>query len=136
MPDERQHNDSVDENMTVAPVRNGNGEITHFIAVKQDTIDQGRGEERASMLAQAVQNSSDLIGIANRAGEFTFVNEAVLKMIGYHPKSSLENTLAHLSHLIILQLWRRALAQKAWKAGGGTAIALCDDGTRRISPLP
>jgi PAS domain S-box-containing protein len=86
MPDERQHNDSVDENMTVAPVRNGNGEITHFIAVKQDTIDQGRGEERASMLAQAVQNSSDLIGIANRAGEFTFVNEAVLKMIGYHPE--------------------------------------------------
>jgi diguanylate cyclase (GGDEF)-like protein/PAS domain S-box-containing protein len=75
-----------DEDMTIAPVRNGNGEISHFIAVKQDTIDQGRGEERASMLAQAVQNSSDLIGIANRAGEFTFVNEAVLKMIGYHPE--------------------------------------------------
>jgi len=45
MPDERQHNDSVDENMTVAPVRNGNGEITHFIAVKQDTC-QGRSETR------------------------------------------------------------------------------------------
>jgi diguanylate cyclase (GGDEF)-like protein/PAS domain S-box-containing protein len=75
-----------DEAMTVAPVRNGDGKITHFIAVKQDTTDQSRAQERASMLVQAVQNSPDLIGISNRAGEFAFVNEALLKMTGRQPE--------------------------------------------------
>jgi len=75
-----------DEAMTVAPVRNGNGKITHFIAVKQDITDQSRAQERASMLVQAVQNSPDLIGVSNRAGEFAFVNEALLKMTGRQPE--------------------------------------------------
>jgi diguanylate cyclase (GGDEF)-like protein/PAS domain S-box-containing protein len=75
-----------DEAMTIAPVQNGNGKITHFIAVKQDTTDQNRAQERASMLIQAVQNSPDLIGVSNRAGEFAFVNEALLKMTGRQPE--------------------------------------------------
>ena len=83
----RRKDDSLyDEDMTIAPVRNGNGEITHFIAVKQDTTDQSRAEERASMLVQAVQNSLDMIGIADLAGAFTFVNEVVLKMTGRQPE--------------------------------------------------
>ncbi len=81
--DKRKDGSLYDENMTIAPLRNAQGAITHFVAVKQDRDKQDRGDERSTMLAQAVQNSSDLIGISNRAGEFIFVNEALLKITGY-----------------------------------------------------
>ena len=72
-----------DGNMTIAPVRDGGGEITHFIAVSHDISGQSRAEERASMLAQAIQNSLDLIGVSDHAGELIFVNEALLKVTGH-----------------------------------------------------
>ena len=51
----------------------------------QDSIIEIPAEELAYTLLQAVQNSLDLIAISNRAGEFTFVNDAMLKMIGCRP---------------------------------------------------
>src|SRR5579862_504796 len=39
-------------------------------------------EELASMLLQAIQNSADFIATSNCAGEFTFVNNSMLKAIG------------------------------------------------------
>jgi diguanylate cyclase (GGDEF)-like protein/PAS domain S-box-containing protein len=51
----------------------------------QDPIIEIPAEELAYTLLQAVQNSPDLIAISNRAGEFTFVNDAMLKMIGCRP---------------------------------------------------
>src|SRR5689334_15018185 len=44
---------------------------------------QSLAEEHAFMLAQAVQSSSDMIGISNHVGEFIFVNEALLRASGY-----------------------------------------------------
>src|SRR5579862_8162416 len=44
---------------------------------------QSLAEAHAFMLAQAVQSSSDMIGISSRTGEFTFVNEALLRLTGY-----------------------------------------------------
>ena len=81
--DRRKDGSLYDEDMTITPVQNGQGEVTHFIAVKQDTIKLNQAEERASTLVQAVQNSSDMIGVGNREGEIIFVNEAFLKSSGY-----------------------------------------------------
>jgi PAS domain S-box-containing protein len=39
-------------------------------------------EELASTLLQAIQNSADVIATSNCAGQFTFVNDAMLKAIG------------------------------------------------------
>ncbi len=44
---------------------------------------QSLAEAHAFMLAQAVQSSSDMIAISTRTGEFTFVNEALLRLTGY-----------------------------------------------------
>ena len=42
------------EEMTIAPVRAGSGEVTHFVAIKQDITDRKRDEERTRLLAEAV----------------------------------------------------------------------------------
>ena len=40
--------------MTIAPVRAASGEVTHFVAIKQDITARKRDEERARLLADAV----------------------------------------------------------------------------------
>ncbi|MFZ5815732.1 MAG: bifunctional diguanylate cyclase/phosphodiesterase [Bacillota bacterium] len=50
------------EEMTVTPVRDLAGEITHFIAIKQDTSDRKRQEEQISYLARR----DALTGLPNR----------------------------------------------------------------------
>jgi len=53
---------------------------------KQDKTVRKRTEERIFLLAQAVDNSSELIGMADREGRFTFVNRAFLQALG-RPKA-------------------------------------------------
>jgi PAS domain S-box-containing protein len=42
------------EEMTVTPVRAGDGDITHFVAVKQDITERKRAEEKLAALAQTL----------------------------------------------------------------------------------
>jgi len=129
--DKRKDGSLYDENMTIAPIRNGHGEITHFIAIKQDSTKQDQAEERASMLAQAIQYSLDLIGVANLAGEFIFVNEAFLKMTGYPPEEIIGKHFGTILSpdnpaTIPESIAKRGLESTGWE---GECIARRRDGT-------
>src|SRR5579872_2001890 len=56
------------EEMTITPLRNSVGKITHFVAIKQDITQRKRLEERTRMLANAVENSPDLVGMSGPDG--------------------------------------------------------------------
>src|ERR1022692_3079377 len=71
------------EEMTITPVQNGAGDITHFIAIKLDITERKRAEERMCHLAQAVENSTELIAIADPDGRISFANQALLQTTGY-----------------------------------------------------
>ena len=72
-----------DEEMTITPVLNSAEEITHFIAIKLDITERKRNEEHSCRLAQAIETSPELIGMANSEGCFTYMNPAFLKSSGY-----------------------------------------------------
>jgi two-component system cell cycle sensor histidine kinase/response regulator CckA len=72
-----------EEEMTITPVKNGAGDVTHFIAIKLDIAERKRAEERICRLAQAVENSAELIAIANPDGRISFANHALLQATGY-----------------------------------------------------
>jgi PAS domain S-box-containing protein len=71
------------EEMTITPVKNGTGDITHFIAIKLDITERKRAEERICRLAQAVENSAELIAITDPDGRISFANRALLRATGY-----------------------------------------------------
>jgi PAS domain S-box-containing protein len=48
-----------------------------------DAVTETLGADLSSMLAQAVESSPDMIGVANVTGEFTFVNDSFLRMSGW-----------------------------------------------------
>jgi len=71
------------EEMTITPVQNGAGDITHFIAIKLDITERKRTEERICRLAQVVENSAELIAIADPDGRISIANQALLQATGY-----------------------------------------------------
>ena len=72
------------EEMTITPVKDASGTITHFVAVKRDITARKRLHERMQMLANAVENSSNLIGMSDPPGENTgiiYANRALLESL-------------------------------------------------------
>jgi len=57
-----------DEEMTITPLCNGRGEITHFLAIKLDVTTSVRQNQHNLLLAQAVENSSELIEHCRSSG--------------------------------------------------------------------
>jgi two-component system cell cycle sensor histidine kinase/response regulator CckA len=71
------------EEMTITPVKDAAGEITHFIAIKLDITERKSSEERICRLAQVVENSAEMIAIGDPEGRIAFANRALLRATGY-----------------------------------------------------
>ncbi|HET6931484.1 MAG TPA: PAS domain S-box protein [Candidatus Acidoferrum sp.] len=71
------------EEMTITPVKNGAGKITHFIAIKLDITERKSWEERICRLAQVVENAAEMVTIGDSEGRIAFANRALLRATGY-----------------------------------------------------
>jgi diguanylate cyclase (GGDEF)-like protein/PAS domain S-box-containing protein len=91
----KKNGELFDESITITPVRDEQGEIRHFIAIKQD-ITQHKQEEAASAHAQGeierlsarnellLNSAGDGIYGTDADGLCTFINPAALNMLGYN----------------------------------------------------
>jgi PAS domain S-box-containing protein len=89
------------EEMTITPVKNGAGDITHFIAIKLDITERKSAEERICRLAQVVENSAEMIAIGDSESRIVFANRALLQATGYTESELVGKTFAStllLSH--------------------------------------
>jgi PAS domain S-box-containing protein len=64
-------------------IRDTNGKVLFYEGTIEDITEQKRTEEQATLLAQAVESTTELISITNLQGNFTFVNRAFLEAYGY-----------------------------------------------------
>jgi len=78
----RKNGELYTEEMTIGPVRSTSGDITNFIAIKQDVSERKRAEEEKHKLISLVENSADFIGIGSLSGETLYVNAAGRKLTG------------------------------------------------------
>jgi diguanylate cyclase (GGDEF)-like protein/PAS domain S-box-containing protein len=90
----KKNGELYDEAMTITPVRDIQGQIRHFIAIKQD-ITQRKREEAAAARAQAeierlaarnqllLNSAGDGIYGTDANGLCTFINPAALSLLGY-----------------------------------------------------
>ncbi len=81
------------EQMSITPVRNERGAITHFISIKQDVTERKRAEEALrrseARYRELVENAVYGIYRATHDGKFLDVNPALVKMLGYDSKEEL-----------------------------------------------
>ncbi|MDD5139454.1 MAG: PAS domain S-box protein [Verrucomicrobiales bacterium] len=72
------------EEMTITPVRNGDGVIASYIAIKQDITGRKRAEEKFRLFRTLVDQSSDAFEIIDpETGRYLDVNERGCSDVGY-----------------------------------------------------
>lgn len=68
---------------SISPIRNAEGTITHFLAVKEDITERKRVEKDIALLYHAVSSVNECICITDSENNFLYVNDAFLKTYGY-----------------------------------------------------
>ncbi len=68
---------------SIAPVRDADGTVRHFVSVQNDITARIAGEQERRLLLQALHASMDPILITDRDTRVVFVNEAFRRLAGY-----------------------------------------------------
>ncbi len=77
------------EDMTITPVRDANGEVSRFVAIKQDVTQQRAAEQSLRIRDDAFAASISAMATSDLAGNLTYVNGAFVKMFGCHSDEEL-----------------------------------------------
>ena len=73
----------------ITPMRDANGRICNYVAVKEDITERQRGEDELRKLYLAVEQSPESIVITNMAAEIEYVNLAFIRATGYSREEAL-----------------------------------------------
>ena len=71
------------ESASISPLRNEQGEITHYIAVKEDITARRRTEEQLRLHAAVFETTNEGIMVVGRDGHIKAVNPAFSRITGY-----------------------------------------------------
>ncbi|WP_417579084.1 EAL domain-containing protein [Nitrincola sp.] len=71
------------DSTSISPLRTDEGEISHFIAVKEDITERLRAEEQLRMVAAVFETSNEAIMVADHQGTIKVVNAAFERITGY-----------------------------------------------------
>ncbi|MBZ0104441.1 MAG: PAS domain S-box protein [Sulfuricella denitrificans] len=80
------------EEATFSPVKNEKGEITHFVAVKQDITQRKEAEEKLRLWQRALESSVNAITITDATQAnfpYVYVNPAFERITGYSAEEAL-----------------------------------------------
>ncbi len=73
----------------IVPLRQPDGRISHYVAIKEDITARKQQEEQLRKLILAVEQSPESIVITNLAAEIEYVNEAFQRVTGYTREEAL-----------------------------------------------
>jgi PAS domain S-box-containing protein len=108
------------ESASISPITNEAGNITHFLAVKEDITERKRVEEQLRKLSHAVEQSPSAIIITDPAGKIEYVNPKFTEVTGYSSAEAVGNTPRLLKSgetpaETYHQLWGAITAGNEWR---------------------
>ena len=87
------------ESEKIAPIVDGAGKITHFVAIKEDITERKHADERLHLLTRAMESSSNGIMVLDALAPerpILYVNPAFLQITGYEERAVLGKPAAQL----------------------------------------
>ena len=108
------------EYASISPVRNSQGVITHFIAVKEDITERKRVEDELRKLSHAIEQSPSTVMITDVKGNIEYVNPKFTQLTGYTPEEVLGKNPRILKYECIPSeayrpLWETITSGGEWK---------------------
>lgn len=67
----------------ISPVRDEDGEITHFVSVQQDMTDYVRAEQKSRILARALDATAESVFLTDAKAKIIFINSAFAEVAGF-----------------------------------------------------
>ncbi len=83
MVNRRKDGSFYDEERIITPIRNTQGEVTHFIAIGLDISERKRAEREALRLLQMADQTPNLLAMADLEGTLFFVNRPLTTVLGF-----------------------------------------------------
>jgi|SRR3989304_221499 len=71
------------ERVSIAPILNNEGEITHFLAIKEDITEFKFIQEKINLMANALESVNDFVCITDKEDKVIYVNKAFTEKYGY-----------------------------------------------------
>lgn len=107
------------EAASISPVRDSNGNITHFIAVKEDVTVQKRAEDQLRLNATVFDTTSEGIMVTDSDNRIKTVNPAFTRITGYLPEEAIGRDPRILSsgrhdRTFFSGMWKSLLGKGYW----------------------
>jgi two-component system, sensor histidine kinase and response regulator len=74
------------EHASVSPIRNSDGNTTHYVAVKEDITERRKIEQELIRLAHVTRSIREFVLITDGRGRISYANRAVTDRFGYTPE--------------------------------------------------
>lgn len=116
----KKNGDCYTELATVMPINNKSGEITHYIAIKEDITEQLQSKKLIKTLGNAVEQSPTSIMITDADGKIEFVNSKFTSFMQYTLEEVKGKTPrifnpGHTSEEIYESMWAKLRDKKVWQ---------------------
>ena len=115
------------EHASIAPVTGADGEISHYVAVKEDITDQQRTlanlRRSNARLASILESQRFLVVRVDREGRYTYANETFLNTFGLTHEALMDMHFDQITHPDDVDAVRAALQDAAASPGKTVAVA-------------
>jgi PAS domain S-box-containing protein len=105
------------ERAQIAPITDKSGNISHFVAIKEDITEKKAIQQELLLKDNAIANSINAIAFANLEGKITYVNDSFLKLWQFENRDEvLGTTLSRfwISEQSAKLVWDKMLMKGGW----------------------
>src|SRR5215471_12264266 len=98
------------ESAVICPVRDENGDITHFLAVKEDITDRRRADKDLRLTRFSLENAADSVFWVDPESHILYANEAASRALGWSREELTSLSVPDIDPLLPREKW-----QDFWK---------------------
>lgn len=99
------------EDTTITPIKDEDGNITHFMAIKEDVTGRKELEEERELYEMITTGIADELYMIDVDENITFVNAKVTENLGYKEEELVDANISKIDPNYIKDLWKERLEQ-------------------------
>ncbi|MBF0473891.1 MAG: PAS domain S-box protein [Nitrospirae bacterium] len=97
---------------TISPIKDDEGEISHYAIVSENTTDSRAVEEKMTRLAMAIESTADGIIITNPDGKIEYMNPAMKSITGWKDEETIGRDLSIIQSGLMSKEFFMKLSEK------------------------